>query len=114
MSPECETLRQAWQKAKADLCMLICIFRFLFQKRKKKKVTVIEGEKNDIFQVEVILPKALDNLFPLTWFRAVIWLIITSARICQRDGTNRAFLGNCNVFIGCAATRSELHNKRGF
>jgi len=64
------------------------------------KVSVMEGEENDIIQVMIIPSRALDNLFSLTRFRIVNWLIITSARISQSNGTNRALLGNYHDIIG--------------
>lgn len=96
---------QARQKAKPGLCMVIYIFRCHFS---EKNISVMEGEENDIFQVTIILSRALDNNFSLIWFRIVIWLIITSARICQRDGTNRVFLGNCNDIIHSATAVSSV------
>lgn len=76
-------------------------------------MTVIRSEEENVLQVEVILPEALDNLFPLTLFSTIIWLKVTSARICQRGGTNRAFIGKYNDIVG-SATGSELYKGRGF
>lgn len=70
-------------------------------------MTAMESEENDIFQVTIILSRALGNLFSLTWFRTVIRLIITSARMCQRGGTNRALPGNCNdITVSATAVNS--------
>lgn len=43
----------------------------------------------------------------------VIWLKVTSARICWRDGTKGAFIGKHNDIIG-SATGNELYKERGF